>query len=188
MSGRSPIRNGQPTTYWTFRNAVSVTQICLTVAGIVGAGWLLAVDGNGKRLWDAYYDMSQQSSQWATETFPFPWQVMGDAGHDGEDREDTQLSWLVEEYCGDEAWSVFEGETGRFEIIVCENTDGDLTYAGWNEDLGGISVPAEEAGGSWIAENDTFRYVVGPDLLTVYDVEDPDVPVIEEEMLWSETY
>lgn len=188
MSRKSSMKNGQPTKYWAVRNAVSVGQLCITAAVIGGISWWLAVDGNGSRLWGAYYGFSQQASEWAKEDLSYPWEGLGGANDAEVAQEDTELEWLVGEYCEADARTVLEGETERFQIVICEGPDGDLSYVGWNEELGGITLPADDAGGHWTAENDVFQYRVDTDSLMVFEAGEGADPVIEEDLLWSETY
>jgi hypothetical protein len=72
MSTESAVSNGQPVTYWMFRNLVSVTQILVTVAVVAGCVVWALTDDNGLAVWAAYSAFSASVSQWS-QSLSLPW-------------------------------------------------------------------------------------------------------------------
>lgn len=72
MSTDSTVSNGQPVTYWMFRNLVSVTQILVSVVVFVACVVWALTDDNGLTVWTAYSAFSSSVSQWAQQ-LALPW-------------------------------------------------------------------------------------------------------------------
>jgi hypothetical protein len=72
VSQESAVSNGQPVTYWMFRNLVSVTQILVTVAVVAGCVVWALTDDNGLVVWAAYSAFSTSVSQWS-QSLSLPW-------------------------------------------------------------------------------------------------------------------
>jgi hypothetical protein len=72
MSMDSTVNNGQPVTYWMFRNLVSATQIL--GAAVVFAALVMwgVTDDNGLRVWETYTLFSAAVSDWGQQ-LSFPW-------------------------------------------------------------------------------------------------------------------
>ena len=72
MSLDSAVTNGQPVTYWIFRNLVSATQILVTVLAFAGCVLWTLTDDNGLKVWAEYMVFSTAVSEWSQQ-LPLPW-------------------------------------------------------------------------------------------------------------------
>ena len=72
MSLDSMVKSGQPVSWWVFRNAVSATQILVTVVLFVAVLIWALTDGNGQHVWAHYTLFSTTVSEWAQQ-LPLPW-------------------------------------------------------------------------------------------------------------------
>lgn len=72
MSLDSVVESGQPVSWWVFRNAVSATQILVTVVAFVAVLIWALTDDNGQHVWEQYTLFSAAVAEWAQQ-LPLPW-------------------------------------------------------------------------------------------------------------------
>jgi hypothetical protein len=68
----STVNNGEPVTYWMFRNLVSAMQILSTAVAFAALAIWAMTDDNGLRVWETYTVFSAAVSDWAQQ-LSFPW-------------------------------------------------------------------------------------------------------------------
>jgi len=72
MSMESTVKNGEPVTYWMFRNLVSTVQILGTAVAFAAIVVWSLTDGNGLKVWEMYTVFSTAVSDWAQQ-LSYPW-------------------------------------------------------------------------------------------------------------------
>ena len=72
MSLDSAVTNGQPVTYWIFRNLVSAVQILVIVLAFAGCALWALTDDNALKVWAEYTVISTAVSEWSQQ-LPLPW-------------------------------------------------------------------------------------------------------------------
>ena len=72
MSLDSAVTNGQPVTYWIFRNLVSAVQILVIVLAFAGCALWALTDDNALKVWAEYTVFSTAVSEWSQQ-LPLPW-------------------------------------------------------------------------------------------------------------------
>lgn len=162
------MRDGIPKKYWVFRNLVSIAQILIVLGGLFGAvSWVLA-DNNGARLWHNYFSFSQGVSAWANSELRMPWDPSGADSQAEMSKDDaSDASWFS--MCNLGTQAVFEAQTTNVTAVVCQDSDGALTFIASGPDDAWAELPAEDRGDYWAATDGTVTYGLGESGLSVID-------------------